>query len=90
VALVELDGDGVARTGIVPCVIGGEDVPRPVRRTDPGWEEAVAFLRACVDKVGLDTRVSDDSGWNSAGSDVVEVHPGRDLGSSASETGPRR
>jgi poly-gamma-glutamate synthesis protein (capsule biosynthesis protein) len=72
VALVELGRTGLARAGIAPFVICGGDTSRPVRRGGGEWDAAVAFLRACVDKVGLETEIVDD-GWIHGGFDVVEL-----------------
>ena len=65
----------MARVGITPCLIGNDNVSRPVYRGDSLWENGVAVFRACVETVGLDAAVA-DSGCTHAGYDVVEIHAG--------------
>jgi poly-gamma-glutamate synthesis protein (capsule biosynthesis protein) len=76
VALVELGRAGVVRAGVAPFAIGSGNIARPVRRGGREWDEAVAFLRTCVDKVGLETEIV-DRGWVHGGYDVLDVRSSR-------------
>lgn len=70
-AIVEANEAGVIRCGIVPCMIDAGEVTRPVRRGSAEWDLAVAFLRDCLEKGGLETKVV-DTDWVHGGYDVVE------------------
>lgn len=72
IAILEIAVGDIIRTGIAPAVIGSDGVPRPLRREDGNWDGAIAFFRACVDKVGLPTEIA-DRGWTYAGYDVLDV-----------------
>jgi poly-gamma-glutamate synthesis protein (capsule biosynthesis protein) len=71
VAVIELSAGGVDRFGIVPCLIEGTGVARPVTRTDAEWPELVNVVNRCQREPGLPDLIRDD-GWTFAGYDVIE------------------
>lgn len=76
IAVIELAPQKAVRCGMVPCHIDASGIPRPITRDDPGWDEAVAFLRTCAEKARLSSDVL-DKGWRHAGCDVLEWAPAR-------------
>lgn len=76
VAIVELDGGGIGRCGLVPCFIGVDGIARPVRRGGARWEEVVARLTACMSRAGLATAVL-DRGETFGGAALLALEEGR-------------
>lgn len=72
VAVVEMEPGRVRRRGVVPCLIDGSGVARPVTRADDGWSRAVEVLQRAQRVPGLAAEVV-DSGWGFAGLDVLEL-----------------
>lgn len=74
IAIVEVNKAGIIRSGIIPCFIDKGEITRPIRRNSSEWSSAVTFLKECMEKGGVATRVI-DQGWVYHSYDIIEIVP---------------
>lgn len=75
IATVTLRHGRPPAVGVVPCYIGTDGIPRPVRRQDSEWDEALRVLDDCASHTPAGTRLVDD-GQEVAGAPLVDVRAG--------------
>jgi poly-gamma-glutamate synthesis protein (capsule biosynthesis protein) len=75
VAVLEIDGTGVIRCGVVPCLIDEDGIARPVRRASADWPRAAEFASECQSRARLATVVA-DNGADHGGYPLLEFSGG--------------
>jgi poly-gamma-glutamate capsule biosynthesis protein CapA/YwtB (metallophosphatase superfamily) len=71
VAVLEIDGTGVIRCGIVPCMIDEAGIAHPVRRDSEDWLPMLQFSRECQSRAQLAATV-EDTGTEFGGCPMLE------------------
>jgi hypothetical protein len=75
IAIVELDGNGIGRSGLVPCRLGDDGVAQVVHRKDENWDDMMNFLFSCLRKPRLNTELVDE-GLEFHGAPLLTFRPG--------------
>jgi len=73
--VLEIGGSGGIRCGIVPCLIDGAGIARPLQRDTEDWLRMLQFSRDCQARAQLAATV-DDKGAEFGGYPMLEFCQG--------------